>query len=466
MWANTPPSGGLIVIGIEDDGTVSGCSKAGTDHINNLEWASGSIFCPEASYDIKHVPAQRPDGEADFLLLIRVLYKRKGRLARTNKGEAYIRLGDKRKKLTPEEIHELEIDRGEIDLEQENSSFEYPEDMDMELVRQFAGNYKSNRKLNDSLSAEEVLALNHLGVLTKSVGFIPNKACALLFAKDPRLMFPGCKIRFLRFDGEHEGVGERFNAVKDIWIDQGPIPRLIVEAEKVMDAQVREFSRLGRDSIFYTAPEYPKQAWYEAIVNACVHRSYGLKNMNIFIKMFDDRLVIESPGGFLPLVTPENIYDTSHPRNPYLFEAMFYLNFVKCAHEGTRRIRDTMAAMNLPMPEFEQKEINNALVRVTLRNDLKHRKMWIDKDAGAVIDAAIFRTLNQDEKRVINFVSEMGNISVSQAHRLTGVKTWHSAKKLLLGLKERGILEDRRNPGLDRDPGARFFLKTQGESNI
>lgn len=279
-------------------------------------------------------------------------------------------------------------------------------------------------------------------------------------------MFPGCKIRFLRFDGEHEGVGEKFNAVKDIWIDEGPIPRLIVTAEKVMDAQIREYSRLGKDGIFYTAPEYPKLAWYEAIVNACVHRSYNLKTMNIFIKMFDDRLVIESPGGFLPLVTPENIYDTSHPRNPYLFEAMFFLNFVKCAHEGTRRIRDTMAAMNLPMPEFEQKEINNALVRVTLRNDSKHRRMWIDKDAGAVIDAAIFRTLNQDEKRVINFVSEMGNISVSQTHRLTGVKTWHSAKKLLLSLKERGILEDRRNPGLDRDPGARFYLKVQGEPTI
>ena len=51
-----------------------------------------------------------------------------------------------------------------------------------------------------------------------------------------------------------------------------------------------------------------KKAWYEALVNACVHRSYNLKNMNIFIRMFDDRLEIESPGGFPPLVTPENIF--------------------------------------------------------------------------------------------------------------------------------------------------------------
>jgi ATP-dependent DNA helicase RecG len=182
--------------------------------------------------------------------------------------------------------------------------------------------------------------------------------------------------------------------------------------------------------------------------------------MNIFVKMFDDRLVIESPGGFPPLVTPENIYDMPQPRNPHLFAALFFLDFVKCANEGTRRMRDSMIASNLPKPEFEQKEINSGLVRVTLRNNIKHRRVWVDKDARAVLGAALAQTLSPNEKKIVNFVAEYEGISVSQAHRLTGVKTWHSAKKLLLGMKERNILEDRRNPVLDRDPGARFFLKT------
>jgi len=86
---------------------------------------------------------------------------------------------------------------------------------------------------------------------------------------------------------------------------------------------------LGPDKIFYSAPEYPRDAWYEALVNACVHRSYGLKNMNVFVKMFDDKLTIESPGGFPPLVTPENIYVTHHPRNPVLMHAMFYSRRVR-----------------------------------------------------------------------------------------------------------------------------------------
>ena len=71
----------------------------------------------------------------------------------------------------------------------------------------------------------------------------------------------------------------------------------------MIGSQLREFTRLESDGKFYTASEYPQDAWYEAVVTACVHRSYNLKNMNIFVKMFDDRLVVESPGGFPPLVT-------------------------------------------------------------------------------------------------------------------------------------------------------------------
>lgn len=176
MWANTHPDGGLIIIGIEDNGTISGCAKVGVEHINDLEWSAGAIFCPDASYDTKRVPVKLADGKDDFVLLIRVFYKRKGRLARTNKGKAYFRVSDKRKELTPEEIHELEIDRGEIDLEQEPSTLPYPDDFDTDLIKQYVGGYKANRGLDDSLSVEQILKLNHLGVITKTIGFIPNKA--------------------------------------------------------------------------------------------------------------------------------------------------------------------------------------------------------------------------------------------------------------------------------------------------
>jgi ATP-dependent DNA helicase RecG len=224
---------------------------------------------------------------------------------------------------------------------------------------------------------------------------------------------------------------------------EGPVPRLLEQAAILLKVQLREFNRLGADGNFYVAPEYPAEAWYEALVNACVHRSYGLKNMNIFVKMFDDKLVIESPGGFPPLVTPENIYSMHHPRNPVLMHAMFYLGLVKEHSEGTKRIRDTMYGMHLPAPVFEQtkSEMGGATVRVTLRNHIKQRKVWVDSDVSQILGEALARNLTIEEKRVLNFVAEMGKINVSQCHRLIATTAkWHSADRLLKKMKARGLL--------------------------
>jgi ATP-dependent DNA helicase RecG len=454
MWANTAPDGGILILGMENDGKITGCSKLNIKQLNRLE-QSGRTYCPDARYESKRIETEREDGQKDFILLFHVLY-RPDKVVKDVRGTACVRFGDQKRKLSDEEIRELQIDRRQVPFEHEPCGLRYPTDFNTELIRQFVNNVKSSRAIEERQTDEDVLELRHLG--KRNGGrFIPNNACAILFGKDPAEVFPGCKIRFLRFEGEREGTGEHFNAVKDEWVE-GPVPMLILEAEKILDAQVRTFSRLATDGKFYAIPEYPKVAWYEAVVNACVHRSYGLRNMNIFIKMFDDRLEIESPGGFPPLVTPENIYDTHHPRNPDVMDAMFYMKFVKCAHEGTRRMRDTMRAMELPAPEFQQKETAHTLVTVTLRNNIKHRKVWIDFDASSLVGEALYQTLTDKERQAINFVAEYKKINVSQAMRLTGLN-WHTAKKLLMGLKSKKILDDIRRADLDRDSQSYFYLR-------
>jgi len=458
MWANTAPDGGIVVIGIEDDpeGTVSGCSHLSIHQLNRLE-STRVEYCADSRSESKRVEAINLAGEADYLLVIRVFY-RADKVVRTNSGTAFWRIADKKKRLSEEEIRELQIDKGEVDFELEPCGIDYPGGFNLDLIRLFVDRFAKMRALSPH-TEEEVLLLAHLGTRQGSV-FIPNMACALLFANDPRLRFPGSFVRFLRFDGETEGTGEKFNAVKDIRLE-GSIPTVIVDTARVLENQLREFSRLGKDGKFYTAPEYPPPAWYEALVNACVHRSYSLRTMNVFIKMFDDRLEVESPGGFPPLVTPKNIYDVHKPRNPYLMEALLYLDFVKCAHEGTRRMRDTMSAQSLPEPEFRQVEsATTPLVRVVLRNDVRQRRVWVDSDVSVIVGEAIMKDLSEDEKRAINFAAEYGEISVSDVQRLTQ-RSWPSAKRLLVNLVVMNILEHRARNDLDRDPQARFMIRAQ-----
>lgn len=448
MWANTSPEGGIIVIGIEDKGRVSGCRSLTIDNLNKLE-KSGYLRCPMARYDTKRVPMKNHDGTDDFILLIRVFYH-ETRVVETCDGRVFIRKGDSRTELKKdEEKRQLRIDKGEVQHEQEPSGLAYPDDFNLDRVRQWASNVRTARGLNERLEDTKILEAFHLGK-KKDGNFVANIACALIFAKDPVAIIPGCKIRFLRFDGTTEGSGEKFRAIKDDSIP-GSIIDQISGISAILKSQIRTFSGLGKDNKFQTTPEYPQSAWIEAIVNACVHRSYHFKNMNIFVKMFDDRLLVDSPGPFPPAVTPETIYDVQHARNPFLIDALHYFGFTKAVGEGVRRMRDTMLEMDLPAPEFIQTEVGDAKVRVVLRNNIASRKAWIDSDIAAVLGAKLVSILSEKEKAVLNFVAVHNSINVSEAQRLTG-HNWHTSKKLLTRLCEKGILhyEHRDDIAIDR----------------
>jgi ATP-dependent DNA helicase RecG len=96
IWANTAPSGGLIVIGVENDGSITGCSRLSPARVNDLERA-GHVYCPDARYEAKHVPVTRTDGVSDFLILIRVHYN-DSKVVETVDGTAYTRVGESKKK--------------------------------------------------------------------------------------------------------------------------------------------------------------------------------------------------------------------------------------------------------------------------------------------------------------------------------------------------------------------------------
>ena len=204
-----------------------------------------------------------------------------------------------------------------------------------------------------------------------------------------------------------------------------------------------------------TKPEYPKDVWLEAVVNALVHRSYNLKHMNIFIKMFEDRIVVESPGLFMPPTTAETVYDAHNPRNPNVMWALYYFDFVKCAFEGTRRMREGMREAKLPEPRFAQKREGVFQVEVTLRNDVEHRKAFVHADVADIINEDAYMKLGTAEKMVINSLADTGTVNVTEGAMLLS-SDWRSAKAVLDGLLEAGILE--RTKGKARDRNLRYFL--------
>lgn len=450
--------GGVLAIGIEKDGSVTGCKYLDQNRISELEQL-GSSFCPDGRFETRRIKATNLKGEEDFIILARIRYV-DGKLVSLTNGDAYERVGDECKRLPDNKKQEIRIDKGERSFEQEPSNLIYPDDFDQYSITKFANLVKNNASSDLNYSNQDILKAYHLG-RERSGTFVCNNACALLFALDPVTVFPGLLIHFLRYNGTEALSGHEYNVIKDRMIS-GRIVKIIQEAAELIDSNIREFTEF-RDGKFYTTPEYPRDAWYEMLVNACVHRSYNIRNAPIFVRMFDDRIEVESPGGFMPQITPETIVGTHRPRNPFVMRSLREFGEVRCISEGTRRMVADMKTANLPPPEFRQVQRDNLSVICTIRNNISDRSNSLDSDAYKKLGQSVAFSLNIEERKIINYLIEHGKISVSGALRIVSTTRWHTARTMLRNLEERGIL-DYVSSGKPRDAHSYYKLSSFSEN--
>jgi len=447
-FSNTP-DGGLIVYGIEDDGNIIGCNMFSTGQLNSIE-SCHLQRCPKARPEFKRV-AVVVDGKPNFCLAIYVPYI--GVLVETNKGEAWIRYGESRHNMSEEEKRDFRSTRQELSFEMTLASYEYPKDFDLRIVQDFCDAYRAREGQKD-WSNEEVLIDRHL--LREDHGKVkPLNSLVLMAACDPRLTIPGCRVRVQRFGTPIEGAGEGYSPLRDRYAE-GNLVKLIQEASEIISNLIYDVTWLNADGKFVTTQEYPRWAWFEALVNACVHRSYSFSGSEITVKLFPERMEIESPGGFVPPVNEKTIYETRAARNLHLMDALRYLGYVQMAREGTRRIRESMKEFELPEPVFKQEALHGVVVRVTLMNDHETRKRATDKDVALHFGVDLWKTLQDHEIRIAAYAFRNDTIQVSEAQRLTG-RTWATSKKDLDRLTGKGVLTF--EPGrFSRDPKAIYRI--------
>ena len=125
--------------------------------------------------------------------------------------------------------------------------------------------------------------------------------------------------------------------------------------EKAVDfikIQMKEKTYLGHDGIFVTEEEYGEFVRTDIVVNAVAHRDYGIKGTDIQIKMFDDRLEVDSPGTFAGMVKKENIRYTHFSRNPKIVAFLKDYGYVKEYGEGVDRMCRELESIGLPDPAY------------------------------------------------------------------------------------------------------------------
>ena len=129
-----------------------------------------------------------------------------------------------------------------------------------------------------------------------------------------------------------------------------------------------------QNGIFRTDREYPKFVIQEMVVNSVCHRDYSIKGTEIQIKMFDDRIVFETPGKLPGIVRTDNIRHTHFSRNPKIAEYLKAYDYVKEFGEGVDRMCRELTAIGTREPLY-------SLVAFIMKATVFAMSVAEDKDA-------------------------------------------------------------------------------------
>jgi ATP-dependent DNA helicase RecG len=221
-----------------------------------------------------------------------------------------------------------------------------PADLDPEKLANYLRQLEATADERTSYQNQEKL-LQTLGILRESSGkFQPTVAAILMFGRTPQNFVPHSTVKLARFKGDD---------VAGLILDRaelyGTLDKLIEETARFVARNMSVKSPI--ESVYREdIPEYPIVAVREAIANAVAHRDYGIEGQKVIIRMFDDRLEVESPGGLVPPVTLDTLGQKRYSRNPILTRIMYEMRLVEEMGTGIKKIRRALSEIGSSAPTF------------------------------------------------------------------------------------------------------------------
>lgn len=420
-------AGGKLVVGIEDNGEVTGFRRNGARDIENFERAALATCTPTPIVHRERISVVNSSGEDDTVLVLDIEPSTSHSVARMSDGDVFLRQNDKSVKLNREQVIALEFDKGQRIFGDELVKDSSIDDVDHEVLDRY------KEILGTEVSDEQVLRSRRFmrdGKLTV--------AGALLFAQDPSVMMPQARVRILRYDGVKMETGERLNITKERCFC-GPLPKVIQGAYELISSMLREFQFLGPDGKFQTVPEYPEFAWFEGLVNAVTHRDYSFRGDYIRISMFDDRMEIISPGALPNIVTLDNMRTTRYSRNPRIARTLVEFGWVRELNEGVQRIYTEMQNSLLGDPVYS--EPGKTKVQLTLENNIVARTVRRSEALEDKMSSEAIASLSEYELAAIRLAFANGKVTARELAAHIGRDRRTANRVLSKLIEDGGLLE-------------------------
>lgn len=335
---------GVILIGLNDDGTPSGLTVSDKLNRQLADMRSDGNILPMPRLDIE----TRTVRGAEVAVVI--VHPSEAPPVRY-RSEIYVRVGASNRIASESEIRILNERRRARDLPFDLHAFPAANLEDLDL-NWFANEYLPASVGADELTANERTGAQRLASLrfcTPGDGPVPTVLGVLACGYDPRSYFPGAYVQFLRFDGR-----ELTDPIKDDKEISGRMAAVLDELDDVLKAHIStavDFTGADRER---RSPDYPLVALQQIARNAVLHRTYEATNAPARINWFADRIEILSPGGPYGQVTPENFGrpGVTDYRNPHLAEVLHNLGYVQRFGHGIQIARKSLQDNGNPDLEF------------------------------------------------------------------------------------------------------------------
>ena len=248
-----------------------------------------------------------------------------------------------------------------------------------------------------------------------------TNASVLLFAKNPAVTLGSkCSIKISHYYGTKQTFSGEPNLVRRPFTIEGSLLSQIKNAVNYFQEAVKESPPKMHGGVFRPGLLIPEWVFQEAIANAVIHRNYTIQD-DIQVRIFDDRIEVESPGSYPAHITSLNLRSERFARNPTIQRV---LNRFRDAPnldigEGVDRMFEIMHSHNLYDPVYAPSKQRPNSVRVTLIN-LQRINYW---------------------DTISNYIDKNGRITNREAREITGIQDTLQVSRLLSDWVAGGLLE-------------------------
>ena len=277
------------------------------------------------------------------------------RLLKASDGVPYVRRGAQNLAVnTAEGLRVLELNKGLVSFENETVGSPASAITDSDIARHFAEHVVPRSEPEKWLRKQQLI-----------VGDKPTVAGVVLFADIPQAILPKrCGIKIYRYKSS-KAEGTRDTLVDLPMTVEGCAYDAIRDAVTATQEIINQLQVLGPEGLIPVV--YPPEAVHEVITNAVLHRDYGVAD-DVHIRIFDNRIEVESPGRLPGHVTVKNILDERFARNGNIVRVInkFPDPPNKDVGEGLNTAFDAMRKLKLKDPVIEEGE---ASVMVIIRHE-------------------------------------------------------------------------------------------------